>query len=363
VKKFLLGVLALLIVAFIAVALALPGLAKSRINDSLAHLEGYKGHVDGVGFALIVGRFTLKRLSIWDTTKGDFKLEVPKLTTRVSWGALLHRELVVDVEADEPVITMVAPKPEKAAKKTAKKAQKAEANVEQKTGKTIGQELQDLMPFRVNSFRIVDGAIVIKEGAANEQEAKKEPKGEQRPGQPVKLHDIDLVVRDLTNTSERQPATAKGKAEIAGGAIELAMNLKPLEKQPTFDLRAEIKDVDLAQLDPLLRWQFNVDVKKGKFDLVSEVKAANGGFDGYVKPFIQDLEAGSTKHEGPIKKAKEIAVDVVAKVLENKKTKEVATKVPFSGRFDQPKTDIWTAVATVLSNAFIKALSPSFEKL
>jgi len=361
VKKFLLGLLAVIVIAFIAVALVLPGLAKKKVNESLAHLEGYKGHVDSIGFALIVGRFTMKKLSVWDTTKGDFRLDVPKLTTKISWKALIHRELEISVEADGPVITMVAPKPEKAAKKTAKKAKKVQANVEQKTGRTIGQELEALTPFRVDRFSVVDGAIVIKEGATDEKEQKKAPKGEQAPGQPTRLEDINIVVRDLTNTSKREAATAKAQAKLADGTIKLAMRLQPLAKEPTFDLRTDVKDVDLAKLDPLLRWQWNVDVKKGVFQMVSEVKAADGGFEGYVKPFIQDLKV--SKSGGPLKKAKETVVDVAAKILENKKTKAIATKVPLEGRFDDPKTDIWTAAGTVLENAFIKALSPSFEKL
>lgn len=363
-KKFFRGLLAVIVIAFVAAALALPALAKKRINQSLDDLEGYKGKVEGVGFALIIGRVTLEQLSVWDTTKHDFELDVPKLTTRISWTALLHHHLVIDAEVYEPVITMISPKPQKVAKKTAKKAQKVEKNVEEKKGKTLGQLLAETMPFSVERFRIVDGTIVLKQAAATEEEKKDMPKKakEQAPAPPVRFHDIGIVVEDLTNTSESEPATGQAKIEVASGTIKLDMKLWPLVKEPTFDLRTDVSDIQLPALSPLLQQQWGIGAESGVFRMTSEIKAAAGAFKGYVKPFVEDFKA-TAKNAGPVKKIEKAVADAAAKVLENKKTKEVASKVDFSGRFDQPKLDLWTAVATALRNAFIKALSPRFEKL
>lgn len=361
-RKFLLSLLLLLVVAALAVRLALPGLAKRKINEQLSSLEGYNGRVASVGLSLLRGRVTLRQLEVWDA-KEDFRLEVPVLRTDVSWGALFRRTLVADVAAFEPVMSLTAPKPSEGAKKAGEKARKAEANIEKKTGKSLEQLFEGLMPFRVSSFRIVDGAVLLKEGAADQEEEKEKADKEQRPSQPVRLGDLQVLVEDLTNTSKKEPAKAKASATLAGGTLALSLALRPLEESPTFDLNAEARKVDLAKLSPLLRWQWNVDVERGQFEMVAEAKAEGGAFKGYVKPFIQDIKAAPATGAGPAKKVKQAVVGVVAKVLKNKESGDIATRLPFEGRFDDPKTGVWQAVVAVLRNAFVEALSPTFEKL
>ena len=363
-KKLLKRALIALIVVLAAARLALPLYIKHRVNAQLADMEGYRGHVDDVHVALWRAGISLKSLVIRDTTKKDFELRIRRLSLDSSWGELLHKRLVADITASYPEIKMAAPKPSTAVKKTGQKAEKAEKNVEQKTGKTLDQYLRDMTPFRIDTFDLEHGKIAVVPGSADEQEEKKEPDEEERkPEEPVELRAIRANVVDLTNMSKKERAKGFLDAEIAGGTINLKLSLEPMAKDPTFDLTTEIRGVNLALLNPLLRWQWDVDVSSGTFDLISEAKAEGGGFKGYVKPFIKELKASPAKGAGPVKKVKQAVVKAVTKVLENKKTKEVATKVPFEGRFDDPKAGIWTAVAAVLRNAFVKALSPSFEKL
>ena len=39
----------------------------------------------------------------------------------------------------------------------------------------------------------------------------------------------------------------------------------------------------------------------------------------------------------------------------------VATKIPFKGELDNPKTNVWYALGQILQNAFIQALQPSID--
>jgi hypothetical protein len=363
VKKALTRTLVVLIVLLAAARVALPPIVKHTLNARLADMEGYRGHVDDVHLALWRARIALKDLVIRDAAKKDFELKIARLTLDSTWKDLLARRLVADITVFAPEITMAAPKPSTAVKKTAQKAKKAEKTVEEKTGKTLAQHLKEMLPFRVDSFELERGLVKIVPGSADEQEQRKRPDEKRQPDEPVELRAIRAGVHDLTNMSKKERATGFLDAELAGGTIALKLSAKPLAAQPTFDLAAEIHGVSLARLNPVLRWQWNVDVSSGTFDLVSETKAENGAFKGYVKPFIKELKVAPAKDAGLAKKVKQAVVKAVTEVLENKNTKEVATKVPFEGRFDDPKTDIWTAVASVLKNAFIKALSPSFEKL
>jgi hypothetical protein len=345
----------------LAVRLALPFAAKKKINASLSSLKGYEGQVESVGLGLLRGRVKLENLEIRDTKK-DFRLGIPRMTVDVAWGPLFKKELEAAVAVSGPVIKLVAPKPGEAAEKSVEKAQKAEANIEAKTGKSLDRLLKDLMPFRVSRLTIADGSIRVYEGAADQEDKEEKADARQRPKEPFVIGDIDVDVRDLTNKGD-EPASGKAAAEFAGGTAALDLKLSPLAETPTFDMNLEVRGVDLARLSPLLRWQWNVDVDKGTFDMLCEVKAAEGSFKGYAKPFIKDFKAAPGKGAGPIKKAKQAVVNAVSKVLSNDETKEIATRVPFSGKFGDPKTGIWEAVVAVLRNAFVKALSPTFDRI
>ena len=48
-------------------------------------------------------------------------------------------------------------------------------------------------------------------------------------------------------------------------------------------------------------------------------------------------------------------------VFENQPKDQVATKIPFEGRLDNPQADVWETVINVLENAFIRAIQPSID--
>jgi hypothetical protein len=51
----------------------------------------------------------------------------------------------------------------------------------------------------------------------------------------------------------------------------------------------------------------------------------------------------------------------VGQVFKNQSKDQVATKIPFEGRLDNPETDIWVTIINVLQNAFIQAIQPSID--
>ena len=57
----------------------------------------------------------------------------------------------------------------------------------------------------------------------------------------------------------------------------------------------------------------------------------------------------------------ERVVGGVAKLLENRKHKDVATKADISGLVQQPHTSTLQIIGELVRNAFIKAILPTFE--
>lgn len=363
-------VLGALLLVLVGVRLALPRLVRARVNRALGTMQGYEGAVERVSLALWRGRLTLAGLRVRDK-KGDLDLRIPAFTADVGWGALLKGRLVASAVVEKPSLTMVTPKPDEAARKAKEKARKAEAEAERKTGKSLRRLLAELMPFRIERFSIEDGTVLVREGTADKKDEKEErgaeEKREQGPGG-ARFSRISLRVNGLANRKDA-PGGATARAVAAArvmdaGLVALSVAFDPTAEEPAFELALEVSKVDLPALNPIFRWQWGVDVKKGSFDLLAEAKASGGAFKGYLKPFLRDIEMGRVgEDKGPLKKAKEKIVQVAAKALENERTGSVATRVPFEGRFGRAHAGVWEAVVEVLRNAFVRALEPEFEKI
>jgi len=130
-----------------------------------------------------------------------------------------------------------------------------------------------------------------------------------------------------------------------------------------FDLKAEIKNVNLPMLNDFLKAYGGIDVNKGDFGLYTEFAAKDGKYIGYVKPFIKDLKVlgPQDSSDNILQKAWEVVVGGAAMVLKNQKKQQIATKVHIEGEFGKTTTGVWDAVWELLRNAFIQALMPGID--
>lgn len=350
--------MALLIVALILAGgrLALPYAVKALLNAKLSALEGgYAGRVEDVRLALWRGAISLRGLSIkQDST--ELLLKIPALDVNLSWGPLLRRMLVADVELARPDLSMRLQRAEAAAQTAAKETKEeiAKQKVEHGTqGQPLSALLAALLPFRIDSFTVTDGALRLRD---------------ERSGQEAVIDEIQFSAGNLTNRPKRSDegghARAKASAKVLdSGTLGFALRLNPLASRPEFTAAFDVKDVELAEINPILRAQFGMDVEKGRFEMVGEASAADGGFSGYVKPFVEDLvlPGKSDKGKGALKKIKEAVVGAVASALKNRESEAVAAKIDFEGKFEKPEIGAWEAVLSVLRNAFVTALKPTFE--
>lgn len=334
-------VLLVIVVALAAIRAALPSLVKSRINGRLASVEGWDAAVADVDLAVLRGGLVLRGIEA-DGKGTSIRLSIDEAAVNVGWGGLLRRRLVASVEIRRPKASLTVKRADtRRVKESARKAEKKAA--------LVWPNLKDLTPFRIDRFAVRDGEVLVKEG---ELEAK--------------LSGLFFIVENLTNIPENgKTALAEGKAGASlakGGTASLEFRVDPSGRPPAFDFSLGLKKIDLPALNPLLRAQFGMDVDQGVFEMISEAESSGGGFRGYVKPFIADLEMGSAgKGVGPVKRVKEAIVGVVGRLLENPKTDAAAAKVPFEGRYDDPDIGVWEAFVSVLRNAFVKALTPTFE--
>lgn len=329
------------VVVLAAVRAALPSIAKSRINASLSRVEGWDARVGGVDLALLRGGLVLRDIEA--EGKGTkVKASVSSAAINISWSQLLRRRLVASVDITRPRGSMTVRRADK------EKAKAASKKIEKKA-EIVFPNLKDIFPFRLDRFAVRDGELLVTEGELSSR-----------------LTGVYFSVNGLTNIGKDARATGEAGASISkDGTVRLDFHVDPTSRPPAFDFVLAVKKIDLPALNPVLRAEFGMDVDSGVFELVAEATSTGGGFHGYVKSFVGDLKMGPTggKGGGVVKVLKEALVGAVAAVLKNPKSDAVAGKVPFEGRYDDPDIGVWEALASVLRNAFVKALTPTFEGL
>jgi hypothetical protein len=339
VRWVLLGVVLLIIGARIAA----PYVILRVVNDKLADLDGYTGSIDDVDLSLWRGAYQVEGIRI---DKSNGKVPVPflaieRLDLGVEWRALFDGSIVARVVLYRPEVNFV----------------KGPTKAQTQTGKEADwrKELEELVPLRIDSFVIVDGEAHYRDLHA-------------RPKVDVVLDHLALTVTNLTNSEEiSEDRVAKFELEailMRSGQLKVEGDIDPFAKQPTFQLKTRLDDLRIAQLNDFLKAYVNVDAERGRLSLYSILRAQKGGFKGYAKPLIENLDLLTWKKEDerPIEKLWEGIVGAAAEVLENQPHDRLATRIPIEGRFDNPDIATWNAVIETLRNAFVRVLQHGLDK-
>jgi hypothetical protein len=180
------------------------------------------------------------------------------------------------------------------------------------------------------------------------------------------VSDANVVVTNLSNKFEHGPATAKVTGRFMGsGTARATAHFRPEKKGPDFDLDAAIENTDMTKMNDMLRAYGKFDVVEGKFSFYSELRVKNGQIDGYVKPLFQDMKVYDKRQDAEksaFRKLYEKLVGGISKLLENRESKEVATKANISGPVSNPNSSTWQVIGKLIENAFIKAILPGFDE-
>lgn len=343
------------IVLLIAARLVAPIFVLRFVNNTLAGLDGFTGHVADIELGLWRGAYVIKGIEIEKTTEKEPMpfVSIDRTDISVQWGPLLRGSLVGEIELHAPKLNLVAER--KAESKKEDNVEKREKDRVAKGEETSWQkQVKELVPLDINRIAIINGEFHYKDPYSN-------------PKVDIPVKNINGEVTNLTNSeslSEDMVARAKFTADALGSrSISLAGSMDPYAQKPTFSLKAEAEDLQFVKLNDFLKAYANVDAEKGTLSVYTDVEAKDGGFKGYIKPLTRDLEilSWNKEKEGFFGKLWEGVVGAVKDVVENDEKQQVATRVPFSGRVDNPEADIFETLFTVLENAFIEALRRGLE--
>ncbi len=333
----------------VVVRLLIPSIILRTANAKLGSLPGYTGHVQDVDLFIIKGYYVIQGISlskIEEPVKTNTSDTIPffdcnSIALSLDWGKLFKGALVGRITIDKPILTI-------AIKEIKKEKVK---KVKEDTTK-FNELIENFMPLKINRFEIHNGEV-------HYADLKKKPVID------VSILNIEVTATNLSNVDSSialLPARLKVSATIYEGKFDMDVNFNLLKDHPTFDMKMQVRKLNLVLLNKFFRTNGNFDIQRGFFNLYSEVAAKDGKFGGYIKPFIEEFKVKKYNDKEDFKEILwESIIGTTMNILENKKTDEVATKVPFNGSFNQPDINFWKAINYVLRNAFINALRPALD--
>jgi len=340
-KTFIL--LAIVVVILVAARLALPSVLRRAINARLERIPDYTGWVDSVGVSLYRGAYTIQGLVIQkrDGQVTEPYLRADKIGFSVAWRELLRGKFVADIALQRPVLTLV---------------EGASATSTQVTADRRWRDaMHDIFPIDITRLKITDGELRYINSTT-------------KPQVDIRVAHIQALASGLRNRSEERgeafPATIKLQGETIGrGILTIRTQIEPLAQQPHFLLKLQLEQVSLPALNEFLRAYAGIDVRGGIFNGYVEASARQGRFQGYFKPFFDQVDFRAP--EGKSRNLKDEIwtwlVSTFATVFKNHPRDEVATKIPFSGEFKNLDVHVWETVTNLLHHAFISPLQKKLD--
>ncbi len=345
-RKGLIG-LGIFVALLVIARLAAPFVIKKVVNDKLAAMPEYHGHISGVGLSLWRGAYQFEGLHIVKRGAGkgaEPLLHIPETDIMVDWKALFDGKITARVKLVEPRVNFVAAKSEK------------ETTTDPPV--SIAQTLHELVALEINKFEVVNGRVTY----LDERE---------KPKVDLHLANLDLTIRDLRtrpgDNAEKRPTTGELTAHVQKtGRLKAGFRANMFAPDhPDVDGELALRRLPLTELTDFTRAYAGFDFEAGTMSVFSELAVARDRVSGYVKPIISgkkvlDLK-GNDEGDNVIELAWEAFVAGVTSILENGSTDDVATRVTFQGKLDNPNVSVMGAVFSLLGNAFLKAILPGVE--
>lgn len=327
--------------------LLLPWLVRDYLNDQLAEMGDYRGHIEDVDLTWWKGAYRVKGLDI-TKTDGDVQvpfLAVPRMDIHVRMRTLWQEGVLIgEVDIHQPELNFVD----------------GETEQQKQTGEGVDwrAQLEQLVPVQLNEVRIRQGTVSFRNFSSD-------------PPVNISVSDVQLIVRNLTNAPDAQgqrSASMEGTASFLEHApVEASARFDPLGRVDNADMQLRVLGLDLTRINDFAAVYGKFDFHAGEGDLTMEIEVRDRQLDGYVKPLMRNVDVFDMDQDvrdedkGFFRGLWEAIVHGGQEVLQNQQKDQFATRIELSGSLDNAEMSAFQAFLAILRNAFVEAFTPRFE--
>jgi hypothetical protein len=340
---FLVMILSILVI----LRLYLPYWALYTVNQKLSDMGDYSGHIEDVDIDLYRGAYQLQELSV-SKIKGAHKvpfIRADNIDIALSWRALFKGQILADLSLNSPQVNFV----------DSDKADNAQSG---KGGDWQGV-VEGLIPITISKISVNNGSIAFRNF-------------ESKPPVNVQLTELRADVANLTNIAGqdgKRVASLDLDAKLLNSAsLEMSAEFDPFVSND-FSIALKTESVSLPLLNDFAQAYAGFDFRAGTGEVVSELKAADGELNGYVKPLFKKVDILDWQQDavedgdGLFQLSWEGLSGGLTGLFTNSDTDKAATIIEITGSLKDPEISAFDAVLEALKNAFIEAFDNKFEGL
>jgi hypothetical protein len=263
----------------------------------------------------------------------------PRVHIALQWGRVIHLDFLSSITCIRPVVNFV----------NGPTAETSQTILEPAWVQTV----QQMVPLRINRFQVIEGDLHYYDFQA-------------QPEINMEMDHFELVADNLVNATKSTsefPSTVvlSGHPFLVGRmTAELAANVD--KKQPTFSEKLRLTNIPAVGLNAFLAKYGSVYAKSGTLDFYTEMVSHDGHFDGYVKPYFQNLAFEPVpKDRGTLAAIWAGIANGLKEIFTNDEG-VVATEVPVHGAYNDPNVGIFSAAFGIVKNAYFEALAKGFDR-
>jgi hypothetical protein len=266
-------------------------------------------------------------------------LEIEKVDVSIAWREIFKGKVVTDIEVIAPDFSYTNELKDAIAKSPKKQDQAETAK-------------DKLFPVKIERVDLKQGVVKLDDYPSLEENKK------------FTVTNIEGRLTNLTADKKFPLSFFNLKATLFGNSVvKTAGHLNTLAKPMEWDVDGELRGFDMTSANQFLKRKVPLTFTKGKLDLYAEAESTHGKIEGYVKPFLKNIDVIKTKEnfKGPKHWFIEIVTAVGNLVLRASDTKSVATRIPFSMDKSGVHVDSGEALSKAIQHGFEQQLSPGVE--
>lgn len=327
-------------VFLLAVRMVLVPVAHKQLNKFLAEFSPtLYFHMDDLDIHIIRGAYSFEGITGKVKGKKNEFLKIERVDVSMAWREIFKGKVVTDIEVTAPDFSYT------------KDLNQAFANAS-KDKKQANTAKEKLFPVKIERVDIKSGKVTLDDYPSLDEKSK------------FTVRNIDGRITNLTPEKKFPLSFFNVKASLPGQSdIKTTGHLNTLAKPMEWDVDSELRGFDMTAANTFLKRKVPLTFTKGKLDLYAEAESQKGSVQGYVKPFIKNVDV--VKNQENFKGPKHWAIEVVTAlgnlILRASDTKSVATKIPFSMDKAGVHVDSGEALSKAIQHGFEEKLSPGIE--